>query len=116
MQTYNEFSSVIKELQLHKQKLLENVTIMVKNIHPHPNDKSPWKTPDLFALLKPLYIKNGYSLFKYSGNVIQQSADVLKTIKVEHDIAPYFKNDDYRHLFVENNSSIIVNTGSAGKL
>lgn len=116
LQTYNEFSSVIKELQLHKQKLLENVTIMVKNIHPHPNDKSPWKTPDLFALLKPLYIKNGYSLFKYSGNVIQQSADVLKTIKVEHDIAPYFKNDDYRHLFVENNSSIIVNTGSAGKL
>lgn len=104
---YNEFENVTNKLTEHLKNLKNSNIDIIKNIHPHRNDKSPWKAPDLFNDLRTIYIKQGYELFKYSGKVVNLKMPILKKLEQNIEIATPF-NERFEQFFKNKKPSYIV--------
>lgn len=114
MATYNEFEDVMNKLTNHLKILKEDNIEIIKNIHPHSNDKSPWKTPDLFNDLRSVYIKQGYDLFKYSGKVVNLKLPILQKLEKNIDFSiPY--SERFEQFFKNEKTDYVVDIGLFNK-
>lgn len=114
-----DFNNVIDKLWQHKLKLEAIINCQPKQFKPNKNDKSSFKTTDLWNELRKLYLLNGYELFKYSGNVIDQTSEVLEQISNDDDLKnkpwKFIKTSknhnvcDYKSLFFDSSFDIQIN-------
>lgn len=112
---HENFDHVIHELQTHKDKLLkENLLEIIENIQPSVNEKSYWKNSDLFAKLRELYYRQGYNMFKFSGNIVNQTADFIRNTSKHMDLSSCFKKPEYQDYFSQYET--IINRSSLDNL
>lgn len=87
-QMIDDFEVVINKLWAHKQNLEQQLKDMPGEFLPHPNDKSHFKTTDMWQELRQLYAAKGIKAFKYSGNILdfnQENLKNLTTAYLNHD-------------------------------
>lgn len=114
-----EFDKTIRELELWKENMIDRKIkeVDITMVHPHPNDKSYWKKDNqLFALLRNIYSLQGHNLFKYSGNLVNQTNEALTNYDKDHDVFESFKNKDNINLFNESAPLITINQNEFKKL
>lgn len=86
-QMVDDFEVVINKLWTHKQNLEQQLRDMPGEFLPHRNDKSNFKTTDMWQELRPLYAAKGIKAFKYSGNILdfnQENLTNLTTAYLNH--------------------------------
>lgn len=77
---HNNFDNAINELWCHKQLMSDKDSIPL-NFKPSIQDNNEFKKSQFWNELKEIYINQGYEIFKYSGNVVNQSKNALIEIE-----------------------------------
>ena len=93
LKTINEFERVIKDLWDHKRTLTLN-SFPLKFV-PSIEDKSAFKTTDLWLNLRTLYQYNQYALLKYSGIITKQTGIYLDKFYKEYKNHLTFDLNEY---------------------
>ncbi len=110
---FREFDEVVEKLYNIRQEMQNNGKgEVVGKIKPSSNEKSYWKTSDLFIILRNLYKADGYKLFNYSGNVAYQTEEYIRQYKKTDNVMKYIKitkDFDYHDFFDEKAPAITVN-------
>lgn len=106
--TFREFDDVIKTLSEHQTKLKNSLKDICENIVPSENDKGDWKNNDFWNMLRNLYVIKGYELFKYSGNIVNQTKEDLSKITNSNFILEEWIKEKKSHHFINNREEIRI--------
>ena len=105
----NNFENDIDKLQKAKDSLKEN---SIPKFEPSANDKSWFKNCEYFNYERKLYSLKGFNIFEYSGNVANQTAEIIANAKKNDDIKNFLKQPSkninfYIDLFSNKNIGLI---------
>ncbi len=106
--TVKNFDNDINTIRNRKFFMLQHdQTGYINEIFPSYNDNGDFKKPDYWLNIRKLYQCEGYELFKYSGNVVNQTGHFLEIYQKGQNIEEYFK-PGYYSLFFENSKPIEI--------
>lgn len=106
----NNFDSTIEKLWSHKISMSEKD--FPKNFKPSKEDKGFFKNCSYWDQLKFIYGKMGYSLFLYSGHVVNQTSENIEKYKIQDDLDKYMregKGPGYVFKYLTNEKDIFIN-------